>query len=125
MLPRIGVAPVHRPGAQALLGGRVILDLKAGPGLAEIDVGGLGLDDDAAKQNECNARYLIGTLWFGQWFKLFGRYRRFERKWGLILTAVGWRAWFRYAQPSEIDDKILEAFDRDRVFSFDCGIFHA
>jgi len=37
--------PVDVPGAKPLLRGQLVLDLEAGPDLAEIDVGGTGVMD--------------------------------------------------------------------------------
>ena len=54
MLPDIGVPPVHVPGAKALPSRQLVLDLKAGPGFTEIDVG--GLCSNASSKNECRRK---------------------------------------------------------------------
>src|SRR5262245_50754701 len=53
-LPGIGVPPVHVPGAKALPGRQLVLDLEAGPGLPEIDVG--GLRGSASQKNKCGCK---------------------------------------------------------------------
>ena len=54
VLPGISVPPVHVPGAETLPGRQLVLDLIAGPGFAEVDVG--GLCSSAPSKNKCERR---------------------------------------------------------------------